>query len=684
MAAAISSACLTADTVIGIGSGGAIPPGAPLAASGTFTSDAVLTSGGTVASGNAVTVILKGLQHGWSGDLAATLSYVDSQGNVLQSGNLFYRIGQSPNQPEGFWAEFGAPGPTGDNYLFNTDFPGNLPAIAAALGFADFIPGQQTDTVYGGQYFTSDAAGVKNNLSYAFAGLSLAGGTWQLTIMDASDHGSEGGTISNVGSLVGWEIDIQTTNGAAADFTVAANPTAQIAIPGGSATYALNLSAWNGFAGPVVLTVSELPASISGLFTPAVVWVAGSTVTSTLVISSLPSTAPGLYTFTISAQAGSLVHSTTASVAITAASSGPLEFVPLAPCRIVDTRSSNGPFGGPELPGQSSRDFAIPSSVCGIPSNAAAYSLNVTVVPDGQLAYLTLWAAGQPQPYVSTLNSDGRIKANAAIVAAGANGAISIYASDATNLILDINGYFIANGTLAFYPVSPCRVVDTRQNASPITGGTTQEFSISGSCNVPATAQAYSLNFTAIPTTTLGYLSTWPSGQNQPNVSTLNALTGTITANAAIVPAGVSGNISVFATDDSDLVIDINGYFASAGTGGLALYTLVPCRALDTRIPFGSGPFSGTLGVNVSASGCGVPANAQAYVLNATVSSPGALAYLTLWPDGQPQPFVSTLNALDGAITSNMAIVPTADGSIDAFASDPASLVLDISAYFAP
>ena len=55
----------------------------------------------------------------------------------------------------------------------------------------------------------------------------------------------------------------------------------------------------------------------------------------------------------------------------------------------------------------------------------------------------------------------------------------------------------------------------------------------------------------------------------------------------------------------------------------------------------------------------------------------------TLWPQGQTQPVVSTLNALDGAITSNLAIVPTTDGSISAFASNLTHLVLDIFGYFA-
>ncbi len=48
------------------------------------------------------------------------------------------------------------------------------------------------------------------------------------------------------------------------------------------------------------------------------------------------------------------------------------------------------------------------------------------------------------------------------------------------------------------------------------------------------------------------------------------------------------------------------------------------------------------------------------------------------------QPVVSTLNAYDGLVTSNMAIVPNANGSIDAFASQLTHLIVDISGYFAP
>jgi hypothetical protein len=60
------------------------------------------------------------------------------------------------------------------------------------------------------------------------------------------------------------------------------------------------------------------------------------------------------------------------------------------------------------------------------------------------------------------------------------------------------------------------------------------------------------------------------------------------------------------------------------------------------------------------------------------------LGYLTLWPDGTNQPLVSTLNALDGSISSNMAIVPTNNGSVDAYASGLTQLILDTSSYCAP
>lgn len=372
---------------------------------------------------------------------------------------------------------------------------------------------------------------------------------------------------------------------------------------------------------------------------------------------------------------------------------GPLSFVAVTPCRVADTRAALGTFGGPELPAGSVREFDIPASVCSIPNTAVAYALNVTVVPNDALGYLSLWPSGQQRPLVSTLNSDGRIKANAAIVPAGLNGGVNVYVTDQTHFIMDITGYFVPSSSssgMQFFPLTPCRIADTRGSAGSLGGPSlsaeqTRDFPVLASaCNVPSNAQAYSLNFTVVPREPLIYLAAWPSGQGQPPTSIVNASTGSVTANAAIVPAGANGSITAFASNNTDLVIDINGYFGPPATGGSYFYTLAPCRVIDTRNPAGSLPFSNTVPIDVLSSGCGAPSTAQAYALNATAVPSGVLQYLTLWPNGQSMPFVSTLNADAGTVTSNMALLPTADGSINAYASNPTYLILDIAGYFAP
>jgi len=481
----------------------------------------------------------------------------------------------------------------------------------------------------------------------------------------------------------------------AAGTTVAIAPAAEISVTPQSVQFAYTV----GETVPQGQSI-KIAASNGGALNWTATWTAASwlnvepssgTTPSTMVVSVLPAgLAVSTYTDTIQISAGGTGGQTTISVTLTV--NAPTAFVPIVPCRIADTRKTDGVFGGPAINGGSSRDFAIPDSTCVIPPNATAYSLNVAVVPAHTLGYLTLWPAGQPQPLVATLNSvDGRIKSNAAIVAAGADGAIRVFATDTTDVILDINGYFVPSGAaggLAFYPLKPCRVADTRNPAGllggpDLTAQGIRAFPITESnCDVPGAAQSYSLNFTAVPKGPLGYLTAWPDRQLQPVVASLNAVTGTVTANAVVVPAGTNGDINVFATNATDLLIDTNGYFAPAGQGGLSLYNLAPCRVLDTRQGGGS-PFTGTKEVTVSGT-CGVPSTARAYVLNATVVPSGALNFLTLWPQGASQPVVSTLNAVDGAITSNMAIVPAANGAIDAYASDHTHLILDIFGYFAP
>jgi hypothetical protein len=385
-----------------------------------------------------------------------------------------------------------------------------------------------------------------------------------------------------------------------------------------------------------------------------------------------------------------------------AVSSQALQLITLAPCRVIDTRNPAGPLGGPFLAAGVARTIPVLTSSCAIPYDAAAYAMNVTVVPRaGTLGYLTVWSSGQPQPLVSTLNSlDGSVLANAAIVPAGNSGSINAFATDDTDLIVDINGYFVVPAPpvvnpLQFYPLSPCRVLDTRNPDGPLggpalAGGAGRSFPIGSSqCGAALNSSAYSLNVTVVPHGTLGYLTAWPTGQTQPVVSTLNSIDGTVLANAAIVPAGVGGAVSFFGSHDTDLVVDINGYFAPPSDGGLNFYPATPCRLVDTRGPdgtFGGPSINGqtTRSFRLEDSTCILPSTALVYSLNMTVVPQAPiLGYLSTWPAGGTQPVVSTLNALKGQVVANAAIMPAgAGGAIDVFVTDTAQIVIDTNGYF--
>ena len=434
-------------------------------------------------------------------------------------------------------------------------------------------------------------------------------------------------------------------------------------------------------------------------------WTAASGTSWITIASGASGTGSGTVSYTVAANSGTAARTGTitaggATLTVTETNLGTtaLRFVPMTPCRLVDTREGTA-FGGAQFAAQETRSYTVPSGGCNVPSNAAAYSLNVAVVPVSVLGYLTLWPAGLPQPLVSTVNSvDGRIKSNAAIVPAGTNGAISLYATHATDIVLDLNGYFVPASTstgLAFYPVTPCRAVDTRLATGDLggpsfTAAQTRNFPLRGTCNLPATAEAYSLNIAAVPSGPLGYLTAWPSGVAQPEVATLNAVTGTVTANAAIVEAGSDGSIDVYASHPTDVVIDVNGYFAPVGTGGLSFYAMTPCRVVDTRTSNGNlgapemaAEESRTLPLRESTS-CSVSSAAEAYSLAAAVVPDTVLGYLTLWAAGATQPYVATLNAVDGAVTSNAAIVPAGtSGGINAYVTHKTHLILDLNGYFA-
>src|SRR4029077_21122328 len=135
---------------------------------------------------------------------------------------------------------------------------------------------------------------------------------------------------------------------------------------------------------------------------------------------------------------------------------------------------------------------------------------------------------------------------------------------------------------------------------------------------IPATAQAYAFNLTVVPTGPLGFLSAWPAGSSRPGSSPLNAPAGTVTPDMAIIRAGAGGAITVIATNATDLIIDVNGYFAPPGTRSLDFFAATPCRIRDARSAGGAlgGPVMGagqSRSFLVPSAACGIQATPTVY-----------------------------------------------------------------------
>jgi len=129
---------------------------------------------------------------------------------------------------------------------------------------------------------------------------------------------------------------------------------------------------------------------------------------------------------------------------------------------------------------------------------------------------------------------------------------------------------FTYNSGAAFYTLTPCRVVDTRNPIGPLGGpalnaGADRVFVFAGQCGIPLAARSVAINIAVTqPTTGPGFLTFYPGGTSLPFVSMLNYSSGQTRANNAIVPLGAAGDMAVHCGQGSgtaQVVVDVSGYF---------------------------------------------------------------------------------------------------------------------------
>jgi hypothetical protein len=196
-----------------------------------------------------------------------------------------------------------------------------------------------------------------------------------------------------------------------------------------------------------------------------------------------------------------------------------LVFVGMTPCRVADTRSGQGfpgAFGPPSLAAGASRTFPVQSSAsCTIPSIAQAYSFSITVVPSTPIGFITAYPTGQPLPLAATLVWQGAITSNAAVVLGGTSGSIDVFTNSATDIVIDINGYYapqagvtLAQGSAGAPPLSfsgepGTGIFSSGANALNFATGGTNRMTIDSNGFITVNSNIPN-SFPAVPSITIG------------------------------------------------------------------------------------------------------------------------------------------------------------------------------------
>ncbi|MEZ5135789.1 MAG: hypothetical protein R2699_12225 [Acidimicrobiales bacterium] len=339
-----------------------------------------------------------------------------------------------------------------------------------------------------------------------------------------------------------------------------------------------------------------------------------------------------------------------------------LRYTSIAPVRIQDSRPLGpqvGPYGTRWGAG-TDRDIQV-SNVFGIPADADAVTLNVTVTNTTAPSFLTIYPNGDTRPLASNLNwSAGGTIANAVTVKVGTGGKIRVYnPTGQVDVIIDAVGYYRTAGGAGFTSLAPVRIQDSRPSgpkvgpySTPWTPGTDRTIHVAGEGGVPADAEAVVVNTTVTNTTQSSFLTVYPNGSTKPLASSINWFPGQTIANAVTVKVGTGGNIRAYSpTGNVDVIMDVVGYFKT-GTG-YDFHAMSPVRIQDSRSDTKVGPYStpwsnGTDRSITVAGTSGIPSYAQAVMLNATVTNTTAASFLTVYPNGTTRPLASSLNWAQG------------------------------------
>jgi autotransporter family porin len=247
-------------------------------------------------------------------------------------------------------------------------------------------------------------------------------------------------------------------------------------------------------------------------------------------------------------------------VDVMASFSGGADFVGATPNRALDTRITRNP-----LQAMVERRLQI-AGTPGIPTNAQAAALNITVVAPRAAGWVVAYPCGT-NPATSNVNfRAGEIMPNLTVVGL-TNGDVCLKSLVDTEVVVDSFGWSSNAGDLRV--ASPQRILDTRDgtggNPGPASVNQPVRLRVAGRGGVPNSAAAALLTVTIVARGASGYVTAWPCDEARPTASVLNMTPGALRSNLALVKlSATDGEVCLqpYTTDGSyvHLVADVAGW----------------------------------------------------------------------------------------------------------------------------
>lgn len=357
-------------------------------------------------------------------------------------------------------------------------------------------------------------------------------------------------------------------------------------------------------------------------------------------------------------------------------SAAPSKFVPIAPCRLVDTR--DGDLGG-RVPARSTRTVA--GDAC-VPADASAAAITLTVVRPSQRGHATAYPGGD-RPDSSSVNFvPWRTQANSTVTAL-ADGGFELWMSAAGDVVIDVSGYFVpAPGAVAsdgrFVPLAPVRALDSRTTFGRPAAGQEVVVDLPG---VPPGAVAAAITVTTTRTRADGYFTVWGGGE-RPTASMLNHQRDQTRAATVFTPVDANGDVRVFTSSGEFVIVDVVGYFTgpTAGTSSDGLFMPVfPERRYDSRpdeIVHGGFPVEVDTRAYAAAVG-------NLTAVDAPLRTWAAVRAAGVPNDRSDAASVSSIN-FDGSMpaVANQMVSRLSSRGLQVFSPEATDVVVDITGYF--